>query len=103
MKKKGEEYLKKIKKNYEFFSKALEKDDGIIPERKGQVPKLAVLLGLLDPFFYDLYNLCDGRRDLETLSEILGLEVDDIKIFIDKLEKNGLIEEKRPDLRKKNS
>jgi hypothetical protein len=95
LKKKGEEFLKKIKQNYNFFSKALEKKDDIVPVKKGEVPKLAVLLGLLDPFFYDLYNLCDGKRDLNTLSEILGIEKNDIKILIDKLEKNGLIEEEQ--------
>lgn len=101
LKKKGEEFLKKIKKNYNFFSKALEKEDDIVPVKKGEVPKLAVLLGLLDPFFYDLYNLCNGKRDLNTLSEILGMEKDDIKIFIDKLEKNGLIEEEQRAISKK--
>lgn len=65
-----------------------------MPVKKGEIPKLAVLLGLLDPFFYDLYTMCDGKKDIHTLSEVLGLDEDAVKIFVDKLEKNGLIEEK---------
>ncbi len=92
MKKKGEEYLQKIQKNYEFFSKTLANKDDITPLKKGEIPKLAVLLGLLDPFFFDLYNMCDGKKDISSLSEALGLDPKAVKIFVDKLVKNGLIE-----------
>ena len=93
LKRKGEEYLRKIKKNYEFFSKTLAADkEDITPLKKGDIPKLAVLLGLLDPFFFDLYSMCDGQTDLKSLSELLGLDLDATKIFVDKLAKNGLIE-----------
>lgn len=95
LKQKGEEYLNKIKRNYEFFSKSLESKDDVVPAKKGDIPKLAVLLGLLDPFFFDLYQMCDGKTDLNKLSEVLGMDKADIKIFIDKLVKNGLIE--KPD------
>ena len=93
MKEKGKEFVERLKKSHEFFSKALEKEDKEVkPIKKGEIPKLAVLLGLLDPFYYDLYQMCDGQRDIETLSETLGLEPEEVKIFIDKLVKNGLIE-----------
>jgi hypothetical protein len=93
MKRKGDEFLRKIEKQYEFFSKALEsaEDAEVIPLKKGDIPRLAVLLGLLDPFFFDLYSLCDGKKDLKTLSEAIGLDTNAVKIFVDKLVKNGLI------------
>ena len=94
MKRKGEEFLEKMKRQYEFFSKALEaaQEDDVVPLKKGDIPRLAVLLGLLDPFFFDLYNMCDGKKDLGTLSKALELDSGAVKIFIDKLVKNGLIE-----------
>jgi len=98
MKKKGEEFLKKIEKQHKFFSKALEgKAEDLKPTKKGDIPKLAVLLGLLDPFFYDLYQMCQGKSIAE-IAEIIGLNVDETKIFIDKLIKNGLLED--PESRK---
>jgi len=35
--------------------------------------------------------MCDGRTDINTLSDILKMPKEDIKILIDKLVKNGLI------------
>ena len=91
LKKKGEEFIRKMKKNYEFFSKTLAEKDNVEIHTKGDIPKLAVLLGLLDPFYYDLYKLANGK-DVNTIAETLGLDKDSVKIFIDKLVKNGLIE-----------
>ncbi|MHA1292735.1 MAG: hypothetical protein ACTSQJ_08730 [Promethearchaeota archaeon] len=42
--------------------------------------------------------MCDGKKDLKTLSEALGLDKAALKIFIDKLVKNGLIEKPPEDL-----
>ncbi|MHA1426164.1 MAG: hypothetical protein ACTSQI_09235 [Candidatus Helarchaeota archaeon] len=53
---------------------------------------MAVLLGLLDPFFYDLYTMCNGERDVGKLSKILGLEPKAVRVLMDALAKNGLIE-----------
>jgi len=36
--------------------------------------------------------MCDGKKDIATLSETIGLDSKATKIFIDKLVKNGLIE-----------
>jgi len=47
---------------------------------------------LLDPFFFDLYAICDGKRSLSKLSQILGLDMKVVKILIDELVKKGLIE-----------
>ncbi|MHA1273824.1 MAG: hypothetical protein ACTSVV_12870 [Promethearchaeota archaeon] len=92
LRKKGEEFIKKMKKHSEFFSKALESDEEVVPIKKGDIPKLAVLLGLLDPFYYELYQICDGKKDLNALAEFLGLKKEDVKILIDKLIKNGLVD-----------
>ncbi len=94
MKRKGDEFLRKVEKHYEFFSKALESagEGEVVPLKKGDIPRLAVLLGLLDPFFFDLYSMCDGKKDIKTLSEAIGLDAKAVKIFVDKLVKNGLIE-----------
>jgi len=84
-----------MERNYNFFSKALEKDDDDIEiHKKGDIPKLAVLLGLLDPFYFDLYKLADGK-DVKTIAEMLNMDTKAVKIFIDKLVKNGLIEDPR--------
>ncbi|MHA1149414.1 MAG: hypothetical protein ACTSR8_14350 [Promethearchaeota archaeon] len=92
MKKKGEEFIRKLQKNYEFFSKVLEGDkDDIEVKKKGDIPKLAVLLSLLDPFYYEFYQLVDGK-DIKTIAETLGMDTKAVRIFVDKLVKNGLIE-----------
>lgn len=93
-KKKAEELLKKERTPHEFYYKAIEglTDEEIKPLKRGDVPKIAVLLGLLDPFFYDLYSLCDGDKTLEVLSQELEISGDNMKVFIDKLIKNGLVE-----------
>ncbi len=92
LKKKGKEFIDKLQKNYEFFSEGIHhaKEDAR-PVKKGQIPQLAVLLGLLDPFFFELYQMCDGKRDIATLSEVLDMDKESVKILIDKLVKNGLI------------
>ncbi|MHA1132594.1 MAG: hypothetical protein ACTSRC_07880 [Candidatus Helarchaeota archaeon] len=93
LKEKGRAFLKKITMNYEYFSKlSEEKTDKIKPIKKGDIPKMAVLLGLLDPFFYDLYTMCNGERDVGKLSKILGLEPKAVRVLMDALAKNGLIE-----------
>ncbi len=98
MKKKGQEILKKIEKQHEFFSKVLEAEgDDLKPTKKGDIPQLAVLLGLLDPFYYDLYQMCQGKSIAE-ISEILGLDVEKTKVLLDKLIKNGLLQ--NPESRK---
>ncbi len=49
-------------------------------------------MGILDPFVFDIYSLCDGKKDLKNLSNVLGIDIQSVKILIDKLMKKGLIE-----------
>lgn len=97
LKRKGEEFLRKIEKQYEFFSNLEGESNDAKPMKKGDIPRLAVLLGLLDPFFFDLYQLCQGKSIAE-ISEVLGLKVEETKILLDKLIKNGLVQD--PEKRK---
>ena len=77
---------------YEYFSQLqTEGKEDLKPIKQGDIPKLAVLLGLLDPFFFDLYSMCNGERSFSKLGEILGLEVPAVKVLIDELEKKGLV------------
>ncbi|MHA1263938.1 MAG: hypothetical protein ACTSRS_01765 [Candidatus Helarchaeota archaeon] len=93
LKRKGKEFLKRIKMSYEYFSQIQsEEAKDLKPLKKGDIPKLAVLVGVLDPFFYDLYKLCDGKRSVSKLSQILDLEPAQVKVLIDELAKHGLIE-----------
>ncbi len=92
LKKKGKEFLKRINMNYDYFTKLMsEKKDDVAPVKKGDIPKIAVLLGLLDPFFYDLYSMCDGKRTIAKLSQILDLDTGAVKLLVNELIKNGLI------------
>ena len=77
---------------YNFQNKELESGNTTLkPKAKGNIPKLAVLLGLLSPFYYDLYKKCDGETTIDELSGLFDIDLDSTRIYIDKLQKNGLI------------
>lgn len=91
---KAEELMRKEKTPHDFYYKALKglTEKELKPLKKGDIPKIAVLLGLLDPFFFDLYTMCDGDKTIDNLSNELDISSDIMKIFVDKLIKNGLVE-----------
>ena len=80
-------------KPYKFYNEILSTDEGnnLKPKAKGSIPKLAVLLGLLSPFYYDLYKKCDGNKTVAQISEELNIEPPTMRMYIDKLAKNGLV------------
>lgn len=79
-------------KSYEYYYKKFEDaGENLTPKSKGSIPKLAVLLGLLSPFYYDLYLKCDGTLTVSDLAKNMNISIDDMKIYLDKLYKNGLI------------
>ena len=84
---------KKKNKTYRFTDLALKTDEGndLIPNAKGNIPKLAVLLGLLSPLYYSIYNKCDGKKTVKILSEEFEIGIESMRQNIDKLLKNGLI------------
>ncbi|MHA1341680.1 MAG: hypothetical protein ACTSRZ_17320 [Promethearchaeota archaeon] len=83
---------KLVEKPYVFHNKLLENGGtDLKPKAKGSIPKLAVLLGLLSPFYYDLYKKCDGNTTVQQLAENMNIPIDDMRIYIDKLLKNGLV------------
>ncbi|MBD3349893.1 MAG: hypothetical protein GF364_00225 [Candidatus Lokiarchaeota archaeon] len=80
------------KKPYEFYNETLsEGGESLVPKAKGSIPKLAVLLGLLSPFYYDLYQKCDGNATVSDLSDQMDIDLAEMRVYIDKLLKNGLI------------
>ena len=81
-------------KPYKFNKPTLETADAsqMIPKSKGAIPKLAVLLGLLSPFYYELYEKCDGKKSVADLSKEMDIELPIMRIYVDKLVKNGLVE-----------
>jgi len=83
----------KKSKEYQFTIAILAQEtaNSIKPERIGAIPKLAVLLGLLSPQFYEIYNLCDGQRDITTIAAELKQESLQMRIAIDKLIKSKMI------------
>jgi hypothetical protein len=81
-------------KGYKFFLADLEKEGSITlkPKKIGSIPKMAVLLGLLSPQFYEIYNLCDGKTDIAGIAANLHLDNEQARMYIDKLIKSKMIE-----------
>lgn len=87
--------IKKDKdKPYQFNSPKLADDSGntLKPKRIGAIPKLAVLLGLLSPLYYEIYNLCDGSLSIEQIAGQLKSDNLQMRMNIDKLVKSRMIE-----------
>ncbi len=63
----------------------------ILPKKKGNIPRLAVMLGLIEVKFYELYLLCTGDKTVAQLSEELRSSTADVAMMVDKLFKNGLV------------
>jgi hypothetical protein len=80
-------------KDYKFNLAELaeEKGNAIKPQKIGAIPKLAVLLGLLSPQFYDIYNACDGNKDISNLATEFKVEGKQMRINIDKLVKSKML------------
>ena len=81
-------------KIYKFKNPNLEdpvKAATFLPKKKGNIPRLAVMLGLIELKFYELYLACTGDKTLSQLSEEFHSDLQTIAIMIDKLLKNGLI------------
>jgi hypothetical protein len=88
-------HMAPIKKDsaYKFNSPKLAEQSGlqIKPVRIGAIPKLAVLLGLLSPQFFEIYNACNGEKDIATLASELNIDSAQMRIDIDKLAKSKMI------------
>ncbi len=63
----------------------------ISPKKKGNIPRLAVMLGLIEVKFYELYLACTGDKTLAQLSDELRINVAEVAMMADKLFKNGLV------------
>jgi hypothetical protein len=83
----------KKEREYKFTLAKLADDSAneLKPQRIGSIPKLAVLLGLLSPQFYEVYNLCDGTKDINAISDELKTDPHLMRINIDKLVKSKMI------------
>ena len=81
-------------KPFQFNSPKLAEESGntLKPKRIGAIPKLAVLLGLLSPMYYEIYNLCDGDKTVEEIATALKTENLQMRMNIDKLVKSRMIE-----------
>jgi uncharacterized metal-binding protein len=81
-------------KPYKFKYAQLESSDSaaeIIPKKKGNIPRLAVMLGLIEVKFYDIYLACSGDKTVGQLAEEMSIDLPEMAMCIDKLAKNGLI------------
>jgi len=81
-------------KDYRFNLEKLAQEtaNSLKPQRIGAIPKLAVLLGLLSPQFYEIYELCDGNRDINSIATELKQEPMQMRIAIDKLIKSKMVQ-----------
>ncbi len=81
-------------KTYHFKNAELEdpaKAAQISPKKKGNIPRLAVMLGLIEVKYYDLYLLCSGDKTIAQLSDELRIGAPEVATMVDKLLKNGLV------------
>ncbi len=81
-------------KPYRFKYPDLEdpvKAANILPKKKGNIPRLAVMLGLIEVKYYELYLACTGDKTVSQLAEESQKKSTDLAIMVDKLFKNGLI------------
>ena len=83
----------KARKPYKFKQEKLDSESAntLIPQAKGNIPKLAVLLGLLSPQYYEIYCNCDGKRNIADVAEVMDIEIGTMRMHMDLLLKNGLI------------
>ncbi len=63
----------------------------ISPKKKGNIPRLAVMLGLIEVKFYEVYLACTGDKTIAQLSDELRSSAADLAMMVDKLFKNGLV------------
>ncbi len=84
---------KRAAESYSFFEKSLERSDAInlVPKKLGNIPEMAVLLGLISPKFYKIYNLCEGKK-ISEIASALNIDTKEIVQDIDKLIKNKMVE-----------
>ncbi|HMF32053.1 MAG TPA: hypothetical protein VKK79_11590 [Candidatus Lokiarchaeia archaeon] len=81
-------------KPYKFKHSELENAEnasGIMPKKKGNIPRLAVMLGLIEVKFYDIYLACSGDKTVAQLAEEMNIDISEMAMSVDKLAKNGLI------------
>ena len=81
-------------KSYHFKNPELEdpvKAAQILPKKKGNIPRLAVMLGLIEVKYYDLYLACSGDKTITQLSDELRVNAAELAMMVDKLFKNGLV------------
>ncbi len=81
-------------KTYHFKSPDLEdpaKAAKISPKKKGNIPRLAVMLGLIEVKFYEVYLACTGDKTVAQLSDEVRVSAADLAMMVDKLLKNGLV------------
>jgi hypothetical protein len=81
-------------KPYKFKYPQLESIDSaadLTPKKKGNIPRLAVMLGLIEVKFYDIYLACSGEKTVGQLAEEMSMDLAEMVMSIDKLAKNGLI------------
>jgi hypothetical protein len=81
-------------KPYKFKNPDLEdpaKAANILPKKKGNIPRLAVMLGLIEVKYYELYLACTGDKTVSQLAEEFQGKSVNLAMMVDKLLKNGLI------------
>ncbi len=90
--------MKLFKKIIKFF-KGEEKDipldslvDSTRPRKLGEVPEMAITLGMIQPDHYKIYNLCNGNYDLSHISEEANLDLQHVKKIVQKLYRMALID-----------
>jgi hypothetical protein len=61
------------------------------PQRQGQIPQMAVMLGLITPKFFEIYNKCDGEHTIREVGQAMKIEDVEILRSIDRLVKSRLV------------
>ncbi len=71
-----------------------EKDilDDSAPVKKGEIPEMAITLGMIRPDHFQIYKLCDGNVDLRSIAEQSEIPVENVKKIVQKLYNMALVQ-----------
>ncbi len=67
-------------------------EESVKPHKKGEIPEMAIALGMIRKDFFEIYNLCSGDADITKISEKSRLEVTLVKKIIQNLYKMAFID-----------
>lgn len=81
-------------REYQFKNPRLADPDAageLTPVKRGDVPFLAVKLGMIDHFSWKLYNQCTGQKKVADLAREFAVDIAEMRTKIDRLARAKLV------------